>query len=303
MVVASARIESKYLDASTGVYYTRKKDQLTIFTPPTPQAPYQSPNRAADTASSSAPSEALPTSAPLVATPTQFPFVSVAPKTKADTVIRFTPLHVPTSAGAPVPKETPLSRMEPSVDTQSLRPGQAITLGVTKRQAAPQPKRVQVIPTLAQIQRISGHTRRGLPACFVVVGWVCDGRSVEGSSATTSSLIVTLRSPRIIAFAFVIISIVASTPRVVQVPRGVLWTGSCLSSRSRSIKTARRNGVAQWEVPPSPPRSPTFSPSPRCQQARLFLVTRLRVPVQRLRCKRRLRRRRSVRCSLQRRGG
>lgn len=113
------------------------------------------------------------TPAPLVATATQFPFVSVAQKTTASPVIRFTPLHVPTSAATPAPKETP-SRAESSADTQSLRPGQAITLGVTKRRAAPQPKRAQVIPTLAQIQRISGHTRRGLPACFVETGRTCN---------------------------------------------------------------------------------------------------------------------------------
>ena len=107
---------------------------------------------------------------PLISTPTNFQFTptTIQPTpTPAKLEIKFTtPLD---KLLPPQPEEPQSERVSSQVKGEQLRPGQAITMEVKTKvlQKRVEKKEEVFIPSLVQIERISGHTRKGAPACFV----------------------------------------------------------------------------------------------------------------------------------------
>ena len=107
---------------------------------------------------------------PLISTPTNFQFTPTTVQstpTPAKLEIKFTtPLD---KLLPPQPEEPQTERSSVQVEGEQLRPGQAITMEVKTKvlQKRMEKKEDVFIPSLAQIERISGHTRNGAPACFV----------------------------------------------------------------------------------------------------------------------------------------
>ena len=107
---------------------------------------------------------------PLISTPTNFQFTPTTVQstpTPAKLEIKFTtPLD---KLLPPQPEEPQTERSSVQVEGEQLRPGQAITMEVKTKvlQKRMEKKEEVFIPSLAQIERISGYTRNGAPACFV----------------------------------------------------------------------------------------------------------------------------------------
>lgn len=133
------------------------------FLPSPPSKPYILPQK-------EAPEPVKEEKAPLIPTQTNFQFTPTVIQptpTPAKLEIKFTtPLD---QLLPPQPEESQTERVSTLVEGEQLRPGQAVTMEVKTKvlQKRVEKKEEVFIPSLVQIERIFGHTRKGAPACFV----------------------------------------------------------------------------------------------------------------------------------------